>query len=84
MTIKEILKKFEEDGVNDFELKKENEVIIIGYFKEAPIDCVEIKDNRIVYTCFSRQEKLDWLFNLIDTKTYIIDDYFIEGGSYNE
>lgn len=78
MTIKELLNKFCKDGIDDFEIKKENDVITIGYFKEAPIDCVEIKDNRIVYTCFSRQEKLDWLFDLIDNKVKIIDDYFTD------
>lgn len=76
MTIKELLNKFCKDGIDDFGIKKENDVITIGYFKEAPIDCVEIKDNRIVYTCFSRQEKLNWLFDLIDNKVKIIDDYF--------
>lgn len=78
MTIKELLNKFCKDGIDDFEIKKEDGVITIGYFSEAPIDCVRIGSNEIIYTCFSRQEKLNWLFDLIDDKVKVIDDYFID------
>lgn len=76
MTINDLLGRFNEDGIDDFEINKEDNVITIGYFKESPIDCVIIRDSKITYTCFSRQEKLDWLFDLIDRNVEIVDDYF--------
>lgn len=76
MSIKEILKHFAEGGVDDLEIKKEDSLITIGYFNNYPVDCVEIKDNHITRIVFSRQKKLNWLFELLDKNIYINDDYF--------
>lgn len=75
-SIKGILNTFIEQGVDDLKVKKEDGEIIIGYFQEAPVDCVKIKENKIIHIVFSRQEKLNWLFELLDKKVTIIDDYF--------
>ncbi|MDU4939048.1 MAG: hypothetical protein E6X34_11390 [Clostridium sp.] len=70
-SIKEIMKNFNKQGVDDLEIKKDNEVITIGYFKENPVDCVKIRGNKITHIVFDRQEKLNWLFNLMDNQTFI-------------
>lgn len=76
ISIKEILKKFQSDGVDDLEIKKEENLIIIGYFNYSPVDCIKIQDGYITYIMFSRQEKLKWLFDLKKNKVFINDDYF--------
>lgn len=70
-SLKEILNNFNNQGVDDLKIKKENEVITIGYFEENPVDCVKIKDNKIIHIVFTRQEKLKWLFDLMDDHTFI-------------
>lgn len=70
-SIKEIMNNFNNQGVDDLEIKKDNEVITIGYFKENPVDCIKIRDNKITHIIFGRQEKLNWLFNLMDNQIFI-------------
>lgn len=74
-SIKKILDTFAEQGVDDLKVKKEDDEIIIGYFLYTPVDCVKIKNNKIIHIVFSRQEKLKWLFELADKEVTIIDDY---------
>lgn len=69
-SIKEIINNFNNQGVDDLQIKKDDE-IIIGYFEENPVNCVKIKDNKINHIIFSRQEQLNWLFDLMDNQTFI-------------
>lgn len=77
-SIKWILEQFAADGVDDLEIKKESDLITIGYFHDHPVDCVKISDNNIIFIVFSQQPKLDWLFQLQDSSIFIEDDYFID------
>ena len=70
-SVKKIMENFCKQGVDDLHIKKDKEVIIIGYFKEYPVDCVKIKNNKIIYIIFNRQEKLKWIFDLIDNEAFI-------------
>lgn len=70
-SIKEIMNNFNNQGVDDLQIKKENEVVTIGYFEEYPADCVRIENNKITHIIFGRQEKLNWLFNLMDNQIFI-------------
>lgn len=74
-SIKEIMNNFNNQGVDDLQVKKDNEITVIGYFKENPVDCVKIKDNKITHITFSRQEKLNWLFALMDNEVFIECDF---------
>lgn len=77
-SVKKIIDTFVQQGCDDLEIKKEGDLITIGYFHEAPVDCVKIKNGVIDYIVFDRQEKLNWLFNIYDKKVKVIDDYFNE------
>ncbi len=68
VSIKYILEVFAQQGVDDLEIKKEGDLITIGYFNEAPANCIKIKDGFMDYIVFSRQEKLTWLFTILDKK----------------
>lgn len=74
-SIKEIMNNFNNQGVDDLQVKKNNEITVIGYFEENPVDCVKIKDNKITHITFSRQEKLNWLFALMDDEVFIECDF---------
>lgn len=76
VSVKYILTTFAQQGVDDLEIKKDNDLITIGYFHECPVDCLRIKENFIDYIVFDRQDKLAWLFNIFDKKIKIVDDYF--------
>ena len=75
-SIKWILERFAADGVDDLEIKKESNLITIGYFHDSPIDCVKILGNSVASIVFSRQSKLNWLFELQDSNIPVEDDYF--------
>ena len=77
VSIKYILEAFKQQGVDDLEIKKEGNLITIGYFHEAPVDCIKIRGGFIEYIIFERQEKLNWL-TILDRKIKVIDDYFNE------
>jgi hypothetical protein len=83
-SIKYILEAFKQQGVDDLEIKKEGNLITIGYFNEAPVDCIKIRGEFIEYIIFNRQEKLNWLFSIYDKKIKIIDDYFNENKEENK
>lgn len=79
--VKYIMDKFASGGVDDLKVKKEDGKIIIGYFEEYPVDCVTIVNNRIVKIVFSRQDRLNWLFDLYDNQTVIVDE--LKEDNYN-
>lgn len=74
-SIKEIMNNFNNQGIDDLQIKKDNEITVIGYFEENPINCVKIKDNKIIHITFSRQKKLNWLFTLMDNQVFIECDF---------
>lgn len=74
MTIGEVLYNFKKEGI-ELKTKKVNNGYAIGFFENDLISYVTIIEHRIIDTVFERQEKLEWLFKLIDDKIYI--DYIL-------